>query len=287
MLLKILRSLARLSSGLRYFFRRKRIELSCQKCVWFTGKNDIAMPDTLECQGTSTEAKAAKFLGAFVGENQSVSSKLVQQLEKHDTIFRRLEAMGANNISLRLLSKSVNVRQNYHIRVHPPQASLDLTRNFDEKVNSVLQSWFGNLTAEQILWMRLPLKKGGLGLSPTEPFRQTAYETSKSISLEHFNLNSARECLLAAPKPVGENSITDSKANTALYHENIRTRLMLNPKDGVCHPVRKRKGEPRVADVHCTFRSFTAIHFRHTAAIQSTTSELTTKRTMSGVSSHI
>ena len=114
--------------------------------------------------------------------------------------------------------------------MHPPQASLDLTRNFDEKVNSVLQSWFGKLTAEQISWMRLPLKKGGLGLSPTEPFRQTAYETSKSIYLEHFNLNSARECLLAAPKPVGENSITDSKANTALYHENIRTRLMLNPK---------------------------------------------------------
>ena len=84
----------------KVLLQEKRIELSCQKCVWFTGKNDIAMPDTLECQGTSTEAKADKFLGAFVGENQSVSSKLVQQLEKHDTIFRRLEAMGANNIRL-------------------------------------------------------------------------------------------------------------------------------------------------------------------------------------------
>ena len=95
----------------KVLLQEKRIELSCQKCVWFTGKNNIAMPDTLEmpdtlffffdtleCQGISTEAKAAKFLGAFVGENQSVSSKLVQQLEKYGTIFRRLEAMGANNI---------------------------------------------------------------------------------------------------------------------------------------------------------------------------------------------
>ena len=95
------KDLALISTAFQRFkvlLQEKRIELSCQKCVWFTGKNDIAMPDTLECQGTSTEAEAAKFLGAFVGENQSVSSKLVQQLEKHDTIFRRLEAMGANNI---------------------------------------------------------------------------------------------------------------------------------------------------------------------------------------------
>ena len=33
----------------KVLLQEKRIELSCQKCVWFTGKNDIAIPGSLEC----------------------------------------------------------------------------------------------------------------------------------------------------------------------------------------------------------------------------------------------
>ena len=48
------------------------------------------------------------------------SSGLFQQLVRNTEAFRRLKLMGANNVSLLLLSKSMNVRHQYAIRVHEP-----------------------------------------------------------------------------------------------------------------------------------------------------------------------
>ena len=104
----------------------RRISLAHGKCVCFKGRNNIPIPEALENKGILPQEQATKVLRAYVGSDQTGSGKLIEKLEKHKTIFRRLEIMGANNISMRLLSKYVNVRHNYHMQVHRPHASQEL-----------------------------------------------------------------------------------------------------------------------------------------------------------------
>ena len=92
--------------------------------------------------------------------------------------------MGANNASMLILSKCVNVRHRFHIRVHHPDTTRALAESFDQKVEDVLKVWFGPLSEDQIDLARLPIKQGGLGLSATFPLRQSAYEAAKHAVLE-------------------------------------------------------------------------------------------------------
>ena len=84
--------------------------------------------------------------------------------------------MGMSNVSLSLLSKCVNVRQQYQMRVHHPQTTERISGKFDEDVEAVLESWMGNLQSTQLEIARLPLKKGGLGLTACKPTREAAYK---------------------------------------------------------------------------------------------------------------
>ena len=152
--------------------------VSTNKCMWFGGTGNIPMPQEL----SSAEVKKAdctiKVLGAFIGEESKVSEELVKSLQKHYEIFRRLKQMGINNTSAQLLSKCVNVRQNYQLRVHHPIVSENLAKLFDHEVEEVLNSWFGTLSQDQITQLRLPVKKGGLGLTACLPIRCAAFESS-------------------------------------------------------------------------------------------------------------
>ena len=70
--------------------------------------------------------------------------------------------MGMSNVSLILLTKSVNVRQQYYMRTHNPKATDQTCKRFDSEIENVLQTWMGTLQTRQIDIARLPLKKGGL-----------------------------------------------------------------------------------------------------------------------------
>ena len=166
--------------------------VSTEKCVWFSGVNKEPLPDDIRDAGVRNEEDALKTLGAFIGDDDKVSEKLLSTFKKHDAIFRRLKLMGANNVSTQLLSKCVNVRQTYHMRVHNPTATEALTFNFDNAIAEVLTSWFGKLSDDQISLLRLPVKKGGLGLTACLPTRKAAYESSKFTVLERPKTNSVR-----------------------------------------------------------------------------------------------
>ena len=103
---------------LRDLLKQKRVSLAETKCVWFQGMSGNSIPWSLQQQGLKTESDAIKILGAHIGENESISERLLRQVNKHDDGFRRLKKMGINNISLLLLSKCVNIRLQYLMRVH-------------------------------------------------------------------------------------------------------------------------------------------------------------------------
>ena len=55
--------------------------------------------------------------------------------------------MGINNISLLLLSKCVNIRLQYLMRVHEADTTDTATAEFDQKVEDVVEAWFGPLSS--------------------------------------------------------------------------------------------------------------------------------------------
>ena len=158
--------LAKAFDRLRALLTANSLEVAPTKCVWFGGKNKIQLSDLLHDQGIRCEFEIIKILGAYIGDPDCISQKLCDILQKHQSAFRRLKKMGINNVSTLLLSKCVNIRHRYHIRVHDPQQTLDMASNFDAEVNKTLKAWLGNLTDRQISWLRLPTRKGGLGITP-------------------------------------------------------------------------------------------------------------------------
>ena len=54
----------------------KRVKMAKHKCVWFSGKNKIPIPETLQTEGVKTENAATKTLGAFIGDDEVVSECL-------------------------------------------------------------------------------------------------------------------------------------------------------------------------------------------------------------------
>ena len=220
---------------LKELLTSKRVETSSSKCIWFGGINHIPLPHQLMQEGVNWEPGATKVLGAFVGDSHLVSEKLVQMLQKHRTAFRRLQQMGANNVSVLLLSKCINVRHRYHIRVHHPENTSELTRQFDGEVSNTLSSWFGGLTEKQISWTRLPLKKGGLGITPSEPIREAAYTKSKQMATERpIYLSAPAPCTGLATQlttqPNHNNPSADEPTTEDLHHKYIRDKLMEEPR---------------------------------------------------------
>ena len=177
---------------LRELLTHQSLFVASHKCIWFGGKRKKRMPHVLRDAGVTGEDVAFKVLGAFVGDDKVVSQCLSKSLEKHNDIFRRLKRMGPSNLSCKILSKCVNVRQTYHMRVHNPAASENSAEGFDTETEKVVESWFGELNEEQMSLIRMPTKKGGLGLTACATTRRAAYESSRYSVLEQQVNNSAR-----------------------------------------------------------------------------------------------
>ena len=131
-----------------FLFEEKSLVIASKKCTWFGVTRNLQMPARLMDLEVVSENQAIKILGAFIGDDSSVSERLIDSLRKHNDMFRRLKLMGTNNISCKLLAKCVNVRQNYHLRVHNPDASKALAKEFDQEIEHVLESWFGPISKE-------------------------------------------------------------------------------------------------------------------------------------------
>ena len=217
------------------------LALSAHKCVWFGGILGKSIPEALQAEGVQTESQATKVLGAFIGEDDAISQKLLQKIGKQEVIFRRLKLMGMSNVSLILLTKSVNVRQQYYMRTHNPKATDQTCKRFYSEIENVLQTWMGPLQTRQIDIARLPLKKGGLGLTACHPTRAAAYEASRHAAFEHIKSFSARvvpsqfhstehagtanEQELARQKPP-----TDEITAAAKLHEEAWNKLVSDPQ---------------------------------------------------------
>ena len=78
-----------------------------------------------------------------------------------------------------------------------------MAKSFDKEVQEVLTTWFGEMNPKQIAWARLPVKSGGLGLTPTDLLRKSAYEASRHNAFERLNSLSVRATGLTSPSPVG------------------------------------------------------------------------------------
>ena len=220
---------------LKGLLEEKQVKLAEAKCVWFRGKSGNSIPNSLSTQGVKSEDEAVKVLGAYIGENNTISERLLRQLEKQVTAFRRLKRMGINNISMILLAKCANVRQQYLIRVHPPETTEKASSQFDQEVENVVETWIGPLSPDQMKIVRLPVKKGGMGLAASSPLRETAYVASRYSVLERRNSFSARiDNAVPSHPSIPKNSTmkvipVDEKASTSIHHVEVLKKLQTDP----------------------------------------------------------
>ena len=221
-------SLAKAFVRLQEMVNAHNIELAPGKCVWFGGQEKIPIPEQLANEGVKAAYDSIKILGAHLGEDESVKSGLFQQLVRNTEALRRLKLMGANNVSLLLLSKSMNVRHQYAIRVHEPTLSDAVSLSFDNNVEKVLHQWLGEMTKKQIELSRLPLKKGGLGLTSCHSIRAASYETSRYLALERKNSISARAGNMSNVSAIMDNGMSQTAVVAPI--DEVTTAAQLHQK---------------------------------------------------------
>ena len=164
-------------------------------------------------------------------DTDNVDKCLVHTLERHDNIFRRLKTMGMSNVSLSLLTKCVNVRQQYQMRVHHPDATERVSERFDKNVEAVLESWLGKLRTQQVELARLPLKKGGLGLTACKPTREAAYKSSRYAVFGRQKPSTAQSGISGQMQASNEQQIPpeDEITTAAKLHEKAWQKLNQDP----------------------------------------------------------
>ena len=162
------------------------LHVKFQKCEWFqkdTPRTDVPLP--LEQLGVNFRTDAIKILGAYIGADEVVENLLLQKMEKHKCLFRRLLLMGPSNLSLAILRRCTIPRQDYHLRVHRPNATLRLAQSFETQVHRVLQKWCG-ADENALKLAALPQKLGGLGLISSTLKQKFCFESARTSIEEQF-----------------------------------------------------------------------------------------------------
>ena len=224
------------------------LTLATKKCIWFGEGSAQPIPPSLKVQGVRNEEEAVKVLGAHIGKENQIKKRLMEAVDKQDTSFQRLKAMGLSNVALILLSQCINVKQQYVMRVHPPSVTKEASTKFDDNVESVLKKWLGPLTEKQVEMARLPMKKGGLGLTSCSKIREAAYLASRYQALERIKSFTARAWLPNQNVPYTgeeENSALppmDEVTTAAVLHEKVVARLKQDPEYSNILRVTTRKG---------------------------------------------
>ena len=119
-----------------------------------------------------------------------IKDLLLRKMEKHKCLFRRLLLMGPSNLSLAILRRCTVPRQDYHLRVHRPEATTRLAETFEDHVQQVLKKWCGADTQALQLAV-LPQKLGGLGLISSTLKQKYYFETARRSIVEHPKPNNA------------------------------------------------------------------------------------------------
>ena len=155
--------------------------------------------------------------------------------------------------SLNILTRCVNVRQQYLMRVQHPSTTDALTSQFDKEIEGVLTHWLGPLQNQQVEIARLPVKKGGLGLTATHPLREAAHTSSKYAAQERQNSFSARAHTMKKTTTQAEHLIHERKmtvlrppeddiTETVKLHNKTWEKLMHEPKLAAILKVTSYKG---------------------------------------------
>ena len=190
------------------------LRVNFQKCEFFQ-KNTTYEPFSLHNLGVKLCTDSIKILGAYIGKDKVVEDLLLRKLSKHKCLFRRLLLMGPSNLSLAILRRCTIPRQDYHLRVHRPEATRRLAHSFESHVHEVLQKWCG-ADAQALKLAAFPQKLGGLGLTSCTLKQQHYFAAARESIEEHLEPNKA---------PVDSQGNDKSKAKIQSRAEKARKSL--------------------------------------------------------------
>ena len=190
------------------------LEMNFQKCEWFKKTDTPWTPQTLQAMGVACPQETVKILGAYIGQDEMVSECLKKKMDKHKCLFRRLRLMGPSNLSLAILNRCAIPRQDYHLRVHKPEASLEIAQQFDAEVGSIIQHWF-NATGPTAKLATLPQYLGGLGLTPSCLKQKHFFQASRKAIEEQSKTNNAPVVIAGSKRNRALNERDSQKNDTS------------------------------------------------------------------------
>lgn len=158
-----------------------KLKLNETKCELMTG-NETAYSSF---RSTIPRVKCLKLLGAAVGLTPEEETVVLRKMytDKFLPLFRRLQKM-PNVQGLMALTMSGIPKLSHVIRCHEPAVCIDITREFDVSTLSTWQRW-ALCEADDLsrAFAALPVKRGGLGLTPQLEIMQGAYLASRDSAL--------------------------------------------------------------------------------------------------------
>ena len=228
-------SLAAAFLHLRESTQDLNLEINFNKCEWFkSSKTQEFDASPLRTLGVKKCEDSIKVLGGYIGRDKIVEEKLLEKMSKHECLFRRLRIMGPSNLSLAILKRCTVPRQDYHLRVHKPVATLSLAEEFDKEIQSVMMKWCG-ANGDSLKLATLPCKLGGLGIISTVVKQRYFFEASRKSIEELFKPTNApvgctgTQTSQSLMKSQNQASRTQLKKQMKSEHETLATKLNENP----------------------------------------------------------
>jgi hypothetical protein len=201
---------------LRVLLTEIGIEVNRSKCEMLTRDRLDTAPD-----GVAIADGSIKLLGAFIGDDECCSARIVEHMKKRTSLFARLEHMPPHE-ALNILSKCGVPRMNYVIRTHDPDVTEAACDEFDRAIttcaNAILVTDMDDLSRKLA---KLPKRNGGLNIWLYDEMRVDAYQASMQTSQFVCGLQSA------APPLQKDLAELRNKATIASLREDPATARLL------------------------------------------------------------
>jgi hypothetical protein len=196
---------------MRRLSSERGLEFNPGKCEWLGV--DCPLPSRLAALGVRGADRCIKVLGAYIGDSDRVRDLLLTKLAKHSCFFERLESLRPSPQAMALLTKCCVPRQGYIVRVQQPEDCADVCARFDDNVRAVVATWFGVDSGDDLVrdLLALPVKMGGLGVTPSGTIRYAAYAASYDRAIRDLGVHPA----------VGPVAPTQGVATLALHESSL------------------------------------------------------------------
>ena len=188
-------------------FAKLLLDFNAGKCEILL-RDGAALPDTLLGEVSVKDDGVIKVLGAFIGDPERCSTKLLDKQKRHDHFFRRVVLL-CGPAALAVLSACGVPRASYFVRTHCPEVSAAFVDSFEKNLcTATVAITNARLDHETRIMTHLPGRSGGPGLTDFRRIAPLAFKASLGQAVRD-----------AFSEPVNSQKVATALLNAELVEE--------------------------------------------------------------------